>query len=61
MLLTIAWRCGVGVVVLNPPSAWHLCPSTVLLDGIPHNFSVLTTFGVNQPLILQPRDSSTCC
>ena len=35
--------------------------STVLLDGIPHNFLVLTSFGVNQPLILQPRDSSTRC
>ena len=32
---------------------------TVLLDGMPHNLSVLTTVGVNQPLIWQPRDSST--
>jgi hypothetical protein len=35
--------------------------STVLLDGIPHNFLVLTSFGVNQPLILQSRDSSARC
>ncbi len=35
--------------------------SSKCFDGIPHNFLVLTSFGVNQPLIFQPRDSSTRC
>ena len=49
---------GSGV---KPPFRLAPAPSTVILDGIPHNFLVLTSFGVNQLLILQPRDSSTRC
>ena len=49
------------MLFLTPSTDQRAVFSTELLDGIPHNFSVLTTFGVNQPLISQPRDSSTRC
>ena len=49
------------MLFLTPSTDQRAVFSTELLDGIPYNFSVLTTFGVNQALILQPRDSSTRC
>ena len=49
------------MLFLTPSTHQRAVFSTELLDGIPHNFCVLTSFGVNQPLIWQPRDSSTRC
>lgn len=59
--MSVPWLGRSGVADLNP-LFWCLTSSRLCAaHGNVHNFSALTSLGVNQPLILQPRTSSARC
>jgi hypothetical protein len=59
--MSVPWLGRIGVADLNPLFGVLTSSRLCAAHGNVHNFSALTSLGVNQPLILQPRTSSARC